>query len=68
MLLLNTPEGNILAVPFKIGRNDPENSQVILSDIKKVYHQNNFEMKIKTNLETKLKRAEEMNKTYFVLN
>jgi len=40
-IVLNTPEGNILAVPFKMGRNDPENSQVVLNDIKKVYHQNN---------------------------
>ena len=31
----------ILDVPFEIGRTDSENSQVILSDIKKVYHQNN---------------------------
>jgi len=29
-IVLNTPEGNIPAVPFKIGRNDPENSRVIL--------------------------------------
>ena len=41
-IVLNTPEGNIPAVPFKIGRNDPETSQIILSDIKKVYHQNNY--------------------------
>ena len=41
-IVLNTPEGSIPAVPFKIGRNDPENSQVVLSDIKKVYHQNNY--------------------------
>ena len=40
--VLNTPKGNIPAVSFKIGRNDPENSQVILSDIQKVYHQNNY--------------------------
>ena len=40
-IVLNTPECNILAVPFKMGRNDPENSQVVLNDIKKVYHQNN---------------------------
>jgi len=41
-IILTTPEGNIPAIPFKIGRNDTENSQVILSDIKKVYHQNNY--------------------------
>ena len=41
-IVLNTPEGNIPAVPFKIGRADPENSQVVLNDIKKVYHQNNY--------------------------
>ena len=41
-IVLNTPEGNIPAVPFKIGRTNPENSQVILSAIKKVYHQNIF--------------------------
>ena len=41
-IVLNNPEGNIPAVPSKIGRNDPENSQAILSDIKKVYHQNNY--------------------------
>jgi len=37
-IVLNIPEGNILTVPFKIGRTDLENSQVILSDVKKVYH------------------------------
>ena len=41
-IILTTPDGNIPAIPFKIGRNDTENSQVILSDIKKVYHQNNY--------------------------
>jgi len=41
-IVLNTPEGNIPAVPFKIGRNDPENSQVVLNDIKQVCHQNNY--------------------------
>ena len=44
-IVLNTPEDNIPAVPFKIGRNDPENSQVVLSDIKKVYHQNDYKIK-----------------------
>ena len=39
-IVLNNLEGNILAVPFKIGRNDPENGLVILNDIKKVYNQN----------------------------
>ena len=42
---INYPEGNIPAVPFKIGRTDPENSQVVLSDIKKVYHQNDYKIK-----------------------
>jgi len=41
-IVLNTPEGNIPAVPFKIGRNDPENSQVVLNDIKRVYHKKNY--------------------------
>jgi len=41
-IILNTPEGNIPSVPFKIGRNNPETSQVVLNDIKKVYHQNNY--------------------------
>lgn len=41
-IILTTPEGNIPAIPFKIGRNDTENSQVLLNDIKKVYHQNNY--------------------------
>ena len=41
-IVLNTSEGNIPAVPFKIGRADLENSQVVLNDIKKLYHQNNY--------------------------
>jgi len=41
-IILTTPEGNIPAIPFKIGRNDRKYSQVLLSDIKKVYHQNNY--------------------------
>ena len=40
--MLTIPEGNIPAIPFKIGRNDLENSQVLLNHIKKVYHQNNY--------------------------
>jgi len=30
-IILTTPEGNIPAIPFKIGRNDPENSQVLFN-------------------------------------
>ena len=41
-IILTTSEVNIPAIPFKTGRNDPENSQVVLSDIKNVYHQNNY--------------------------
>ena len=37
-IIFTTSKGNISAISFKIGRNDLENSQVILSDINKIYY------------------------------
>ena len=53
-LQLSVPEGEVQAAPFKNGREGNDKDSVVLEDIKKIYHQNNFSNQILHTISTQI--------------